>query len=84
MPPPLSFLSTLRPNRPDFLATMTPEEKAVMGQHQAYIRQLFDQGKIVLGGVATNGAIGVIVGRVDSAEAGMVKQIFMLNRSYEE
>jgi len=55
MPPPLSFLSTLRPNRPDFPATMTPEEKAVMGQHQAYIRQLFDQGKIVLGGAATDG-----------------------------
>jgi uncharacterized protein YciI len=68
MPPPLSFLSTLRPNRPDFLATMTPEEKAVMGQHLAYTKQLFDQGKIVLAGAATDGAIGIIVWRVDSAE----------------
>jgi hypothetical protein len=58
---PLSFLSTLRPHRPDFLATMTPEEKAVMGQHLAYTWKLFDQGKIVLGGAATNGAIGIIV-----------------------
>jgi uncharacterized protein YciI len=47
---------------------MTPEEKVVMGQHQAYVRQLFDQGKIVLGGAATNGAIGIIVWKVDSAE----------------
>jgi uncharacterized protein YciI len=47
---------------------MTPEEKAVMGQHLAYTRQLFDQGKIVLGGAATDGAIGIIVWRVDSAE----------------
>ena len=68
MPPPLSFLSTLRPHRPDFLATLTMEEKAVMGQHMAYTRQLFDQGKIVLGGAATDGAIGIIVWRVDSAE----------------
>ena len=68
MPPPLTFLSTLRPKRPDFLATMTPEEKTVMGQHLAYTRQLFDQGKIVLGGAATDGAIGIIVWRVDSAE----------------
>jgi len=45
--PPLSFLSTLRPHRPDFLATVAPEEKAVMGQHMAYTRELFDQGKIV-------------------------------------
>ena len=59
MTPPLSFLSTLRPYRPDFLATMTPEAKAVMGQHLAYTRQLFDQGKIILGGAATDGAIGV-------------------------
>ena len=34
----------------------------------AYTRQLFDQGKIVLGGAATDGAIGIIVWRVDSAE----------------
>jgi hypothetical protein len=61
MPSPLSFLSTLRPKRPDFLATMTLEEKAVMGQHQAYTRQLFDQGKIVLGGAATDGAIGMTI-----------------------
>ena len=68
MPPPLSFLTTLRPKRPDFLATMTPKEKAVMGQHMAYTRQLFDQGKIGLGGAATDGAIGIIVWRGDSAE----------------
>jgi hypothetical protein len=61
MPPTLSFLTTLLPHRPDLLATMTPEEKAVMAQHQAYTKQLFDQGKMVLGGAATNGAIGIIV-----------------------
>ena len=64
----LEFISTLRPKRPDFLATMTLDEQAIMGQHMAYTKQLFDQGKIVLGGAATDGAIGVIVWRVDSAE----------------
>ena len=68
MSPPLEFITTLRPNRPDFLATMTPKEKTVLGQHMAYTRQLFDQGKIVLGGAATDGAIGIIVWRVDSTE----------------
>ena len=68
MPVSLIFLSTLRPKRPDFLATMTGEETAVMGQHQAYTQQLFDQGKIVLAGAATDGAIGTVVWRVDSAE----------------
>jgi hypothetical protein len=46
---------------------MTPEEKTVMGQHMAYTRHLFDQGKIVLGGATTDGAIGTVVWRVDSA-----------------
>jgi uncharacterized protein YciI len=68
MPPPLTFLSTLRPKRPDFLVTMADEQKAVMGQHMAYTKELFDQGKIVLDGAATNGAVGIIVWRVDSAE----------------
>jgi uncharacterized protein len=68
VPVSLTFLTTLRPKRPDFLATMTMEEKDVMGQHMAYTTQLFDQGKIILGGAATDGAIGVIVWRVDSAE----------------
>jgi len=38
------------------------------GQHLAYTRLLFDQGKIVLGDAATDGAIGVIVWRVESAK----------------
>lgn len=65
---PLHFISTLRPRRPDFLSTMTPEERVVMGEHAAYTGRLFDQGKIVLGGAATDGAIGIIVWRLASAE----------------
>ena len=62
------YISTLRPRRPDFLATMTPAEKAAMGEHFAYTKRLFDDGKIVLGGAATDGAIGVIVWKLSSAE----------------
>jgi len=41
---------------PDFLATMTDQERAIMAQHTAYTQKLFDQGKIVMGGAATDGA----------------------------
>lgn len=68
MDQPLYFISTLRPGRSDFLATMPPEENAAMGEHAAYTRRLFDEGKIILGGAATDGAIGVIVWRLGSAE----------------
>ena len=68
MSPALEYITIMRPKHPDFIATMTPEEKTVMGEHLAYARQLFDQGKIILGGAATDGSIGILVLRVDSAE----------------
>ena len=66
--PPLEFIETLRPKRENFVATMTPAEKAVMGEHFAYNRKLLEEGKILLGGAATDGAIGIILLRVGSAE----------------
>ena len=68
MSPSIEFLETLRPKRENFVATMTAEEKAVMGAHFAYNDRLFAEGKILLGGAATDGAIGIIVLRVGSAE----------------
>ena len=64
----LEFVETLKPRRENFIATMTPEEKAVMAEHGSYAHRLFDEGKILLGGVATDGAIGIIVLRVESAD----------------
>ena len=68
MSPSLEFLETLRPKRDNFVATMTPEEKAVMGAHFAYNDRLFAEGKILIGGAAADGSIGIIVLRVGSAE----------------
>jgi len=65
---PLEFIETLRPGRENFVMTMTAEEKAVMTEHFVYTRKLFDEGKILIGGAAANGAIGIIVLRVGSAE----------------
>ena len=70
----LWFVETLKPGREDFVATMTPGERAVMEEHAAYNRRLFDRGKILLGGAATDGAIGIIVLRVDSP--GEAREIF--------
>ncbi|MDD1678967.1 MAG: YciI family protein [Methanomicrobiales archaeon] len=62
------YLSILRPKHGDFIATMTMEEKRVMERHFAYTKRLFEQGKIILGGAATDGAIGILVLRVESEE----------------
>jgi uncharacterized protein YciI len=67
MDPPLTFICTMRPKRPDFLATLSPAEADAMGEHMAYVGRLFDEGKVLIGGAATDGAIGFYVFLVDSA-----------------
>lgn len=64
----MEYIYLLRPKRTDFLMTMTPDEQAIMGQHMAYARRLFSEGKIILGGAASDGAVGILIFRVDSAE----------------
>jgi uncharacterized protein YciI len=64
----MEFISLLRTKRPDFLTTMTPEEQEVMGHHKAYVKNLFDQGNLVMGGAATDGTLGVLIYQVNSAE----------------
>ncbi len=64
----IDFISLLRPKRPDFLTTQTPEEQATMGKHMDYVKDLINQGKIVMSGAAIDGTIGVLIFRVDSAE----------------
>ena len=63
-----TYIMTLRPNRENFIATMTPAEKTAMDEHFLYAKGLFDRGKIILGGAATDGSIGIIVFREDSPE----------------
>jgi uncharacterized protein len=64
----MDFISLLRPKRPDFLTTQTPEEQVTMGKHMDYVKDLIAQGKIVMNGTAIDGTIGVLIFRVDSAD----------------
>jgi uncharacterized protein YciI len=51
---------TMRPKRPDFLTGMTPAEKGVIENHKEYARRLSGEGRIIPGGAATGGTIGII------------------------
>jgi hypothetical protein len=64
----MDFLSLLRMKRPDFQSTMTHEEHAAMREHAAYVRDLFDEGKITLGGSGSDGELEVLIYHVDTAE----------------
>lgn len=68
MTSPLTFISLLRPWRSDFIATMTTEEKAIMDRHLAYVDELAVKGKVILGGAATDGSLGILVFQAGSAE----------------
>lgn len=44
-PAPRYVLTRLVPPRPDFAMTMSPAERATMGEHVAYCKSLFEKGK---------------------------------------
>ena len=62
------FISLIRPKRPDFLTTMTQEERTAMKDHREYIKHLFEQGKIVMSGEAPDGTVELVLYRVDSVD----------------
>ena len=45
-----SWIYFLHPPRPDFAATMSPEEEAVFGEHFAHLQRLLAEGTLVLAG----------------------------------
>lgn len=68
----MEFIGTARPKRENWVATMTSDEQAIMGQHFEYINKLFSEGKIIFSGACTDGAMGLIVYNAESAEEARV------------
>ncbi|MBI0580697.1 hypothetical protein IEC97_25455 [Neobacillus cucumis] len=64
----LEFLAIGKAKRENWLASMTPEEKAIMGKHLEYVRQMYTEGKVVLSGPCLDGAYGIIIYKAESAE----------------
>ena len=56
------------PESPGFPRHHDPGGEGRDGAAYGLYQTAFDQGKIILGGAVTDGAIGIIVWRVDSAE----------------
>jgi uncharacterized protein YciI len=69
----IHFFMRLNPPRPDFATTMTPEERAMMGQHSAYLRDLLAQGKLILAGPVLDpaGVFGLGIIEVESHQEAL-------------
>jgi uncharacterized protein len=64
------FFLRLNPVRPDFVTTMTDEEKGIMQRHAGYWREFQLQGKLVVYGPVMDpaGPFGMGVAEVESEE----------------
>jgi uncharacterized protein YciI len=67
----LQFLGTAIPKKEKWLQNMTEEEKAIMAKHFVYVNQLSTEGKIVLSGACTDGAMGLIIYNANSYELAL-------------
>lgn len=64
------FALKLIPNRPDFVQTMTGEEREIMQQHVTYWKEYLDKGVMLIQGPVLDpkGAYGLGIVAVDSEE----------------
>lgn len=64
------FFVKLNPRRPDFVQTMTAEEKSIMQEHAIYWRGHMNQGKVVVFGPVFDpkGVFGMGVVGVETEE----------------
>ena len=69
----IHFFMRLNPPRPDFATTMTQEERTMMAQHTAYLRELLAHGKLIFAGPVFDpaGAFGAGIVEVESHEEAL-------------
>ena len=67
------YLYRIQPSRPEMLTHgPTPEEAEIVSQHFVYLKQLTEQGVVVLAGRTLNTderSFGIVIVRADSEEA---------------
>ncbi|HEX8703952.1 MAG TPA: YciI family protein [Myxococcaceae bacterium] len=65
------FFARLVPNRPDFVMTMTPEERATMGAHAGFLQSQLAAGTLVAAGPVMDpaGPFGMALFEAESLDA---------------
>lgn len=66
------FVYLIRPKRPNFIDTISPEESSIMERHFTYLKQLLSEEKLILAGPCLDGSLGICVIRSESWEKAQV------------
>lgn len=80
------FVYLIRPNRSNFIDTMTQEEAKIMEDHFQYLKDLLAEEKLIMAGPCLDGAFGICIFKADSwenAEAVMNHDPAVLNQLME-
>jgi uncharacterized protein YciI len=62
------WLCIIRPPRPSFISDMRDDERALMGEHFAYLERLVGEGKVLLAGPSLDPPFGIVVLVAESEE----------------
>jgi uncharacterized protein YciI len=64
----MQFLYIIRPPRDNFISTITEEESEIMSIHFAYLKQMLEDGVLILAGPVTTGEMGICIFEAESEE----------------
>ncbi len=68
MSEPLTFAYVLKPIRPDFVDTMSPEEERIVEVHFEYLKRKLEEGILVFAGRCLDGEFGIVIFRAESQQ----------------
>jgi uncharacterized protein YciI len=64
----LEYTYLIHPFRDGFFDNPTPEEKAIMGEHYAYLQEAAEAGIVLLAGPCTDDTFGLVIFHAENDE----------------
>jgi uncharacterized protein YciI len=55
------YIYTLKPPRENFADTITPQEELIVGTHFNYLKNLLDEGKLIMAARTYNAKFGIVI-----------------------
>jgi len=62
------YIYTLKPPRENFTETITPQEELIVGAHYNYLKNLLEEGKLIMAARTYNAKFGIVIFEADTEE----------------